>query len=78
MRKLTRLNEQWFYDLLDRGELSILLSVCFLLLSIGCFANRLNRQISRSNCDFSEMAGNPYFTFSYREFPMGAKGKMVG
>ena len=58
--------------------LSVLLSICFLLLSIGGFANNLNRLISTLNCHICVMVGGSYFPFSYGEFPMGMREKKVG
>ena len=58
--------------------LSVLLSVCFLLLSIEGFVNRLNYLIPPLNYHICVVVGNSYFPFSYRELPMGMKGEMLG
>lgn len=58
--------------------LSVLLSVCFLLLSIEGFVNCSNYLVSPLNCHICVVAGNSYFPFFYRVLPLGMKRKMLG
>ena len=56
--------------------LSVLLSVCFLLLSIEGFVNCLNYLVSPLNCHICVVAGNSYFPF-LSGASIGDEGKNV-